>query len=53
MVECPHCHKKFELFLECKRCNHKWRPRFDELPEICPDCKSPYWNKERVRGKKK
>ena len=31
----------------CKRCGHTWIPRSDNLPTICPSCKSPYWNKER------
>jgi len=36
---------------QCERCNHKWTPRtkIDELPTICPRCKSPYWNKQRGR----
>lgn len=34
---------------ECERCGHRWFPRskIDELPTICPKCKSPYWNKPR------
>lgn len=36
--------------LVCNRCNHEWIPRKDELPKTCPKCKSPYWNKKRVRG---
>lgn len=35
---------------ECKRCGHKWIPRTDSLPTICPRCKSPYWNKERLNN---
>lgn len=34
----------------CLRCGHEWVPRVlrgDELPTICPKCKSPYWNKTR------
>jgi len=33
----------------CERCKHEWVPRskIDELPTICPKCKSPYWNKPR------
>ena len=34
------------------RCGHKWIPRAFELPERCPKCNSPYWNKERKRGKR-
>ena len=35
--------------LECKRCQHTWLPRRNNLPKVCPKCKSPYWNKERQR----
>jgi len=34
---------------ECKRCGHRWIPRKEGLPVICPSCKSAYWNKERIR----
>jgi len=34
--------------LICKRCNHKWIPRKREI-RICPKCKSPYWDRDRVR----
>jgi len=39
----------------CERCNHEWVPRskIDELPTICPKCKSPYWNTPRQADKKK
>lgn len=53
LVECPYCHKEFSLLLKCKRCNHEWRPRFDEEPEICPKCKSPYWKKPRKNKKRR
>ncbi|MBT3324421.1 type II toxin-antitoxin system death-on-curing family toxin [archaeon] len=29
----------------CKRCSHRWNPRKKEKPTICPNCKTPYWNK--------
>jgi DNA-directed RNA polymerase subunit RPC12/RpoP len=34
---------------QCIRCGHTWLPRskVEELPTICPKCKSPYWNKPR------
>lgn len=34
---------------ECERCGHKWIPRAatEDIPTICPKCKSPYWNKPR------
>jgi Zn finger protein HypA/HybF involved in hydrogenase expression len=31
----------------CERCHHKWVPREDEIPKVCPKCKSPYWNIQR------
>jgi len=35
--------------LHCKRCTWDWFPR-KELSQIilCPNCKSPYWNKDRL-----
>ena len=55
MIECPHCHRKFEWKLHCLRCGYTWTPRSDELPTVCPNpkCKSPYWNKPRKNGKVK
>ena len=35
--------------LKCNRCNHSWYSRTPNEPKVCPKCKSPYWNKERVR----
>lgn len=34
---------------KCERCEHVWLPRetTEGMPTICPDCKSPYWNKPR------
>ena len=34
---------------KCKRCGHAWTQRTLEKPRICPECKSPYWDKERVK----
>jgi len=32
----------------CYRCEHEWRPRnIDDLPKVCPNCKSPYWDTEK------
>lgn len=37
----------------CERCSHEWIPREqNEMPKVCPKCKSPYWNtpkKEKVK----
>ena len=45
--------QKIKLFsLVCKRCGYQWNPR---KPEViaCPQCKSPYWNKEYTYNMKK
>ncbi len=34
---------------QCERCGHKWVPRTERRPTICPKCKSPYWDKQRIR----
>lgn len=50
MPECPMCHHVFEQQkLKCNRCDHEWIQRGTNLPKVCPQCKSPYWNKERVK----
>jgi predicted Zn-ribbon and HTH transcriptional regulator len=36
----------------CERCRHKWVPKKEDLPLVCPKCKSPYWNKPRKKVKK-
>ena len=38
--------------MNCKRCNHKWTPRQEEI-RICPKCKSPYWDKIKKQKKEK
>lgn len=46
-----------DLPLKCLRCNHTWIPRRINIcggdnkflkPKVCPKCKSPYWNKNRI-----
>ena len=32
---------------KCERCGHEWAPRSEEIPIICPKCKSPYWNRAK------
>ena len=41
--------------LGCRcRCGHEWLPRTKgDKPRVCPKCKSPYWNKPRIRKLKK
>jgi predicted Zn-ribbon and HTH transcriptional regulator len=38
--------------LKCNRCKHEWYPRSESIPLECPKCKSPYWNKPRIREHK-
>ncbi len=34
----------------CSRCGYEWVPRdFEDVPETCPKCRSPYWSKKKVR----
>lgn len=38
---------------KCYRCGHAWVPRdINEIPEICPKCKSPYWKTPKKIFKK-
>jgi predicted Zn-ribbon and HTH transcriptional regulator len=32
---------------QCERCGHKWAPREEERPRVCPKCKSAYWDTAR------
>lgn len=34
----------------CKRCGHEWVARKkDGTPIQCPKCRTPYWNKDRIK----
>ena len=35
------------IHFQCTRCKHTWIPRDTKKPKVCPNCNSPYWNKER------
>jgi predicted Zn-ribbon and HTH transcriptional regulator len=40
----------------CERCGHEWVPRDkNKEPQVCPKCKSPYWDtpRRKVSGKRK
>ncbi len=39
----------------CERCDHEWLPRetTEGEPTICPHCKSPYWNRLRLKPAKR
>lgn len=54
-LKCPKCGYNIKIKLKCKRCGHEWYPRTPGvLPRVCPNpkCKSPYWNKERIKKSK-
>ena len=38
---------------KCLRCAWEWIPKVEYPPVRCPHCKSPYWNKPRVRNVQK
>ena len=39
---------------KCERCGHEWVPRNKkENPNVCPKCKSPYWDRPRKKADKK
>jgi len=38
--------------IECKRCGHRWIPRKTDI-RMCPKCKSPYWDRDRIIDIKK
>jgi len=37
----------------CERCKHEWIGRLPGDPVVCPQCKSPYWNRPRQETKKR
>lgn len=38
--------------LKCERCEHEWVPHnIEQKPKVCPNCKSPYWDKPRRKVK--
>ena len=34
----------------CERCRHEWVPRREDVPRVCPRCKSPYWETKSRRA---
>ena len=34
---------------KCLRCEHEWPSRLERLPKQCPACRSPYWNRPKVK----
>jgi Zn finger protein HypA/HybF involved in hydrogenase expression len=42
-----------KLELICDRCGHSWQKQreSDDLPQVCPKCKSKLWNSGKARAK--
>lgn len=46
--------KKTITVYRCERCEHEWEPRdVENVPTICPKCKSAYWQRPRTTPKAK
>jgi predicted Zn-ribbon and HTH transcriptional regulator len=40
--------------LACRcRCGHEWVSREPEKPRVCPKCKSPNWDREKLYERSK
>lgn len=38
---------------KCFRCSHEWiSSDKSQIPKVCPKCKSPYWDRPRLKPKK-
>ena len=38
---------------KCYRCGHEWKPYdINEMPRVCPKCKSPYWDRPKKENDK-
>lgn len=56
ILVCHKCHIKhyhggvwFRKNNVCLRCKHEWVNRQDTNINVCPKCKSPYWNKDKKK----
>ncbi len=37
----------------CYRCSHEWvSSDKNNIPKVCPSCKSPYWDRPRIKPQK-
>ena len=35
---------------KCYRCSHEWvSSQKNQIPKVCPKCKSPYWDRPKTR----
>lgn len=37
--------------LVCQKCTHRWNKRYDDLPAVCPKCKSKHWDRPKLAGR--
>ena len=37
------------LFL-CQKCGNKWGGRREDIPRVCPKCKSYHWHLAKIEG---
>lgn len=48
---CPKCKRKLTE-RRCYRCGYRWTARnLAALPNSCPKCCSPYWNREKTQNR--
>jgi len=61
LMEEKHIIKKEVNAFRCLRCSHEWIPRVSmeeligeikNIPRICPNCKSAYWDTPRKEKKR-
>ena len=45
--QCDRCGSPIKR-MRCTRCGYMWTPVGEKLPQSCPKCHSPYWNRERM-----
>ena len=37
---------------QCQKCDHKWYPRREAIPKVCPVCKRFDWKKDSLKSRK-
>lgn len=37
----------------CQQCGYKWVPRYETRPMQCPGCKTPAWDRARLRPRRR
>lgn len=47
LERCPEC-GEYPRMAKCNRCGREWKISSSRYPSVCVQCKSPYFNRERV-----